>query len=98
MKPNFVIQRYEDFCNFLLSLLKKSFLIKVLSTVLGSKSVFDSLDELELRKARGRCNPYESIGKMFFQNRAALKMANIDAACNFMFTQPKNMQVGSIIY
>jgi hypothetical protein len=68
----------------------------MLSLVLGSKSVFDTLDELELRKARGRCNPFESIGKMFFQNRAALKMANIDAACDFMFTQPKTQQVSQI--
>lgn len=66
--------------------------------MLGSKSVFDDLDELELRKARGRCNPFESIGKMFFQNRAALKMANIDAACGFMFTQPNTQQVGLLIF
>jgi hypothetical protein len=33
---------------------------------------------------------------MFFQNRAALKMANIDAACDFMFTQPKTLQVGQL--
>jgi cap1 methyltransferase len=65
----------------------------VLQKVISSKSVFDSLDEVEMRKARGRCNPYESIGKMFFQNRAALKMANIDAACDFMFTNPTTAQV-----
>lgn len=29
--------------------------------------------------ARTRSNPYEIIGKHFFMNRAALKMANLDS-------------------
>jgi hypothetical protein len=41
-----------------------------------------------MRNARSRANPYESISNRFFQNRAALKMANIDAVFNFSFTNP----------
>ncbi len=36
--------------------------------------------------AREKANPFELIKKEFFQNRAALKMANMDAACDFLFT------------
>lgn len=36
----------------------------------------------------GRCNLYESIKNVFFINRAALKMANMDAVFDFMFTNP----------
>jgi cap1 methyltransferase len=43
-----------------------------------------------LRQARSRANPFESIAACFFQNRAAMKMANIDAVFNFMFTDPKH--------
>ncbi|KAK9891380.1 hypothetical protein WA026_014623 [Henosepilachna vigintioctopunctata] len=36
--------------------------------------------------ARARANPFESIRNVFFINRAALKLANIDAATDFMFS------------
>jgi cap1 methyltransferase len=44
--------------------------------------------------ARSRANPFESIAACFFQNRAAMKMANIDAVFNFMFTDPKDYKTG----
>ncbi|KAK2710052.1 hypothetical protein QYM36_013652 [Artemia franciscana] len=50
------------------------------------QTVFDSLDEKQLRDARTRSNPFETIKKVFFQNRAAVKMAEIDAVTEFMFT------------
>ncbi|KAK2709328.1 hypothetical protein QYM36_013109 [Artemia franciscana] len=59
---------------------------EVLSEVLNCKTVFDSLDEKQLRDARTRSNPFETIKKVFFQNRAAVKMAEIDAVTEFMFT------------
>ncbi|CAB3366609.1 Hypothetical predicted protein [Cloeon dipterum] len=65
---------------------------EVLNKLLSAKAVFDQLDDAELRKARGNCNPFESIGKVFFQNRAAVKMANIDAVCEMMFTDPRNKE------
>ncbi|KAK8396816.1 hypothetical protein O3P69_005052 [Scylla paramamosain] len=63
---------------------------KILNGVLGGKNVFDQLDQRELQRSRSRSNPFETLGKLFFQNRAALKMANIDAVFDFMFTRPKN--------
>jgi hypothetical protein len=54
------------------------------------KSIFDVLEEEELRKARSRSNPFETIRGAFFLNRAAMKMANMDAVFDFMFTDPTN--------
>ncbi|XP_052769831.1 cap-specific mRNA (nucleoside-2'-O-)-methyltransferase 1-like [Mya arenaria] len=62
---------------------------ETLTDVLSSKSIFDTLEPEEMRKARTRSNPYETIRGVFFLNRAAMKMANMDAALNFMFTSPK---------
>ncbi|KAH9629491.1 hypothetical protein HF086_015821 [Spodoptera exigua] len=61
----------------------------ILKGVLDSKSIFDSLDDEDLRHARYRSNPYETIGSVIFLNRAAVKMANIDAVFDFHFTNPK---------
>lgn len=44
-----------------------------------------------MRNARSRANPYEKIGGRYFQNRAALKMANIDAVFDYMFTEAKRI-------
>lgn len=55
--------------------------------VVKSKSIFDRLDKNEMREARTRSNPFETIRGSIFLNRAAVKMANIDRACDFMFTQ-----------
>ncbi|KAF5297429.1 hypothetical protein FQR65_LT01360 [Abscondita terminalis] len=49
--------------------------------------IFEELDIKELSKARCRANAFETIRSAFFMNRAALKMANIDAATGFMFTE-----------
>ena len=50
--------------------------------------MFDKLEGDELMKARTRSNPYETIRGAFFLNRAAMKMANLDAICEFMFSNP----------
>lgn len=68
------------------------------SNVINSKSVFDRLDKIEMRDARTRSNPYETIRSAFFINRAAVKMANIDKACNFMFTKPENLKQDELLY
>ncbi|XP_058807996.1 cap-specific mRNA (nucleoside-2'-O-)-methyltransferase 1 isoform X2 [Phymastichus coffea] len=60
----------------------------VVKGVIKSKSVFDRLDKNEMREARTRSNPFETIRGSIFLNRAAVKMANMDRACNFIFTQP----------
>ncbi|XP_012525209.1 cap-specific mRNA (nucleoside-2'-O-)-methyltransferase 1 [Monomorium pharaonis] len=70
----------------------------ILKRVIASKTIFDSLDKSEMRKARARANPYETIRSMQFLNRAAVKMANIDRACDFMFTNPKNVDSNELLY
>jgi 23S rRNA U2552 (ribose-2'-O)-methylase RlmE/FtsJ len=52
------------------------------------KSVFDTVGDKQFLSARDRSNPFELLKKEIFQNRAALKMAEIDAACGKLFTQP----------
>lgn len=62
----------------------------VLHDILNSKTIFDQIDRDELRRARTRCNPFETIRGSIFLNRAAVKMANMDAVLDFMFTEPKD--------
>jgi cap1 methyltransferase len=42
------------------------------------QSMFDGVESQIFLNARYRSNPYELISKSIFQNRAAVKMANID--------------------
>lgn len=58
--------------------------------VLSGKELLGQVDGETLANARSRANPFETIHNAIFLNRAALKMANIDAACNFMFTNIEN--------
>jgi cap1 methyltransferase len=60
----------------------------VLRNVLASKTIFDKLGADDMKNARTRSNPFETIGSAIFLNRAAVKMANLDALCDFMFTNP----------
>ncbi|XP_023256255.1 cap-specific mRNA (nucleoside-2'-O-)-methyltransferase 1 [Seriola lalandi dorsalis] len=64
----------------------------LLHTLLRCKSVFDDLEGEEMRRARTRSNPYETIRGGIFLNRAAMKMANIDHCFDYMFTNPKDSQ------
>ncbi|EJW70161.1 hypothetical protein WUBG_18932, partial [Wuchereria bancrofti] len=41
----------------------------LMKKMLDAKSVFDELDMKDLKEARIRANPYETIGSAFFQNR-----------------------------
>lgn len=70
----------------------------IVKNVINAKRVFDHLDGVEMRRARTRCNPYETIRGAFFLNRAAVKMANIDRACNFMFTKPEGLGDNELLY
>uniref|UniRef100_A0AAR2KVQ2 Cap-specific mRNA (nucleoside-2'-O-)-methyltransferase 1 n=1 Tax=Pygocentrus nattereri TaxID=42514 RepID=A0AAR2KVQ2_PYGNA len=64
----------------------------LLQVLLRCKSVFDDLEGEEMRRARTRSNPYETIRGAFFLNRAAMKMANMDHVFDYMFTNPKDGQ------
>lgn len=57
------------------------------------KSEFDELDGKLFRDARFRTNPYERIGTSIFQNRAALKMANLDQICELTHVKRKDEEV-----
>ncbi|KAF6208213.1 hypothetical protein GE061_016665 [Apolygus lucorum] len=72
------IEKMTDFCD-----------AKLLSNILKGKNVFDHLSAEELFKSRSRSNPFETLKSGIFLNRAALKMANIDAVFDRMFTDPK---------
>lgn len=60
----------------------------ILKRVLESKSVFDNLGADDMRRARTKSNPFETIRGNVFLNRAAVKMANMDSMFDFMFTKP----------
>uniref|UniRef100_A0A336LYZ0 Cap-specific mRNA (nucleoside-2'-O-)-methyltransferase 1 n=1 Tax=Culicoides sonorensis TaxID=179676 RepID=A0A336LYZ0_CULSO len=62
-----------------------------INNVLKSKSIFDKLGSVDMMKARTRANPFETIKHNVFQNRAAVKMANIDQMFDFMFTDPRDI-------
>lgn len=61
---------------------------EILENVLAQKTIFDNLGADDMRNARTRSNPFETIRGAIFQNRAAVKMANMDALFEFMFTKP----------
>ena len=78
------IEDETDYCN-----------PEILKSILKSKAVFDQLEGQEMRKARTRSNPFEIIQGVFFLNRAAMKMANMDAVFDFMFTNPSKFTPNS---
>ncbi|EDV34774.1 uncharacterized protein Dana_GF21495 [Drosophila ananassae] len=69
----------------------------ILHHILNAKTVFDDLNDSEKRRARSRCNPFEIIRSSIFLNRAAVKMANIDSMCDFMFTNPRDLDGHSLV-
>jgi 23S rRNA U2552 (ribose-2'-O)-methylase RlmE/FtsJ len=48
------------------------------TTLWKAKSRLDQVDRKRFLQARFPSNPYESVGKHFFMNRAAMKMAELD--------------------
>uniref|UniRef100_A0A182J3K5 Cap-specific mRNA (nucleoside-2'-O-)-methyltransferase 1 n=1 Tax=Anopheles atroparvus TaxID=41427 RepID=A0A182J3K5_ANOAO len=70
---------------------------ETLLQILDSKSVFNNLGAEDMRKARSKSNPYELVKSNIFINRAAVKMANMDALYDFMFTKPVDMKGKPIV-
>lgn len=70
---------------------------EILHRILEAKTVFDDLNDSEKRRARSRCNPFETIRSSIFLNRAAVKMANIDSMCDYMFTNPRDTNGKSLV-
>lgn len=54
------------------------------------KTMLSGLDKAKLGEAMARSNLFETIRNEGFQNRTAVTMANIDKACDFMFTNRPN--------
>uniref|UniRef100_A0A1I7XT99 Cap-specific mRNA (nucleoside-2'-O-)-methyltransferase 1 n=1 Tax=Heterorhabditis bacteriophora TaxID=37862 RepID=A0A1I7XT99_HETBA len=59
---------------------------EILRQMIKAKDVFDVMSDRDLREARTRANPYETIGGAFFQNRAAMKTANLDKVFDWLFS------------
>ena len=55
----------------------------MIEDIFNLKDEFSNFDENAFNKARTKANPYETIGKSIFYNRAAVKMANLDFIFNF---------------
>lgn len=70
---------------------------QILSDILSSKSIFDNLGNDDMRRARSRSNPFETIRGAIFLNRAAVKMANMDSIFDFMFTKPVDEDGGPLV-
>ncbi|KFB44010.1 AGAP000826-PA-like protein [Anopheles sinensis] len=70
---------------------------EILLQILDSKSVFNNLGADDMRKARSKSNPFELIKSNIFINRAAVKMANMDALFDFMFTKPVDMKGSPLV-
>lgn len=70
----------------------------IFDELISAKSLLDNVSRKEFLPARNRSNPFEEIRKEFFQNRAALKMANIDAVFDFIFTNPENTNERELVY
>ncbi|KAL1240362.1 Protein PALS1 [Trichinella pseudospiralis] len=75
------------------SYLKKS----IINDLLLAKSELHNMKEWRLRSARSRANPFESIKSAIFQNRAAIKLANLDALVDFQLTDPKDADGNSLV-
>lgn len=69
----------------------------ILQQILKSKSMFDEIDRAAMIHARSRSNPFEKIKRCIFQNRAAVKIANLDAILDFMFTNPVDEEGKSLV-
>ena len=62
------------------------------------KSQFDSIDGRTFLSARSRCNPFELLKGEMFQNRAALKMAEVDRITERLFTGPASSPSSLLLF
>lgn len=63
---------------------------EIIESLFSIKTFFDKIDPTEFTIARSICNPFETIGRSIFQNRSAVKMVDLDALLDRMFTNPKS--------
>ena len=60
---------------------------EIVDDLLAAKTLLDNVDSRSFLAARNRANPFEGIKREFFQNRAAMKMAELDAMFDYMFSR-----------
>uniref|UniRef100_A0A0K0FKL0 Cap-specific mRNA (nucleoside-2'-O-)-methyltransferase 1 n=1 Tax=Strongyloides venezuelensis TaxID=75913 RepID=A0A0K0FKL0_STRVS len=77
-KPKEVIEDETKYCSS-----------ETLTKMLEGKNVFDHMSDREINFARLRANPYETVKGAFFQNRAAMKMANLDKIYDWLLSGEK---------
>lgn len=65
--------------------------------VLFLKDVFNQLGHQNISRARESCDLFENINKDVFINHSAVKMANIDAMCEYMLTNPTDLYGNTLI-
>lgn len=70
---------------------------QILTEMVKCKNKFDNIDNNVFQLARTRSNLFETIRSSIFQNRAAVKMANIDALLGYMFTNPIDENGASLV-
>lgn len=70
---------------------------EIIEKLLSIKTSFNKIDETEFEYARSICNPFEKIGRSIFQNRAAVKIVNLDVIFDQMFTKPKSENGDSMV-
>ena len=61
----------------------------VYDAILKCKSALNGFSKEDIRRAKSDSNPFESIAKCIFQNRSALKMANLDFIFDYIFSSPR---------
>ena len=76
---------YDDYC--------QEDLVRQMWT---AKSRFDTVPRQQFLPARNAANPYENLSKSIFINRAAVKMANLDAL--FQLTTPISSRQGHLTF
>ncbi|CAO1336556.1 unnamed protein product [Diamesa serratosioi] len=69
----------------------------IFDDILKINQVVKHLGLTNINSARERCNLFELINKESFLSSSALKMANIDAMCEYMFSSPVNEKGESLI-
>ncbi|KAI8821473.1 FtsJ-like methyltransferase-domain-containing protein [Fimicolochytrium jonesii] len=57
---------------------------EIVNQLYETKVKVHDLTPQALHYARSRANPYELVGRSIFVNRSAVKMANLDALCQFL--------------
>ncbi|EFC46258.1 predicted protein [Naegleria gruberi] len=73
---------------------------EIMKSIFKTKADFDDLPPKIFLDARLRSNPYEKIGKSIFQNRAAVKLANIDLVTDLTSetSLPRLVEENGVLY